>query len=394
MTSIQGEPGSLDNEFPNTQTVARQTAKIPKVKRSLLTTDSNVIDSTFDHEEEVIYVYCNFPQDSPQCQRIWYKGAEDTIIRLPTHIGSGPYARVVSMVRAEPEYELPSHHITSRSLDRNSNPVYKLTFDYDFHLIKRADPINMRVDYTNLLGYWDELTNIASDGTKKRSVQEEHLSMEEWRSKVKAAKGKHDKLRERQVRDSRAFQTKEMKNAHETNLAKRWFGTFLGWLSRLTTVESKNKGTLAMVIEKSILLYKAAVGCPGSAFSAKMQMFLDTNIGMNSQYAYYFAGTIIPPAVTDTYFYFSLEPSAYLGIRILGNARLQYSSGRQKLIDTLSYPGLSIKGIASVGPTLDVFGEVSQPFLLQELSSGAEHVRFAFPWPCRTISNPSFSDIG
>lgn len=56
--------------------------------------------------------------------------------------------------------------------------------------------------------------------------------------------------------------------------------------------------------------------------------------------------------------YFSVEPSAYLGLRIVGNARLQYTSGEQKLIDTLSYPGLSIKGIAAVGPTLDVTGEV------------------------------------
>lgn len=89
-----------------------------------------------------------------------------------------------------------------------------------------------------------------------------------------------------------------------------------------------------------------------------MKMYLDANVEMEATYAYYFSGTVIPPAVTGTYAYFSLEPSAYLGLRIVGNARLQASTGRKKLLDTISYPGLAIKGLAAVGPTLDLYGEV------------------------------------
>ena len=99
--------------------------------------------------------------------------------------------------------------------------------------------------------------------------------------------------------------------------------------------------------------------CPGQTFSADMQMYLDANVEMDATYAYYFSGTIVPPAVTGTYAYLSLEPSAYLGLRIVGNARLQATTGRKKILDTVSYPGLSIKGIAAVGPTLDLYGEVS-----------------------------------
>ena len=98
--------------------------------------------------------------------------------------------------------------------------------------------------------------------------------------------------------------------------------------------------------------------CPGQGFSADMQIYLDANVEMDATYAYYFSGTIVPPAVTGTYAYFSLEPSAYLGLRIIGNARLQTTTGRKKLLDTISYPGLSIKGIAAVGPTMDLYGEV------------------------------------
>ena len=66
---------------------------------------------------------------------------------------------------------------------------------------------------------------------------------------------------------------------------------------------------------------------------------------MNARYAYYMSGTIVPPSIIDTYAYFGLEPDAYLGVRIHGNALLQWESDRRKLIDTLSYPGLSVKGI-------------------------------------------------
>jgi hypothetical protein len=131
-----------------------------------------------------------------------------------------------------------------------------------------------------------------------------------------------------------------------------------------------------MVIEKSVLLFKAQWGyeslyfypslllltsfsCPGKTFYATLKMYFDTTLDMEATYAYYFSGTIVPPAITGTYAYFGLEPVAYMGLRLVGNARLQATTGRKKLIDTLSYPGLSIKGIAAVGPTLDLYGEVS-----------------------------------
>lgn len=91
-----------------------------------------------------------------------------------------------------------------------------------------------------------------------------------------------------------------------------------------------------------------------------MKLYLDADVEMEATYAYYFSGTIVPPVVTGTYAFFSLEPSAYLGLRMTGNARMQAGTGRKKLLDTISYPGLAIKGIAAVGPTLDLYGEVNQ----------------------------------
>jgi hypothetical protein len=70
-----------------------------------------------------------------------------------------------------------------------------------------------------------------------------------------------------------------------------------------------------------------------------------------------------------------MEPVAEAVLEIAGNAEMEYRmKERIKIIDTLSYPGLAIKGqvispnqlgltlmisrIAAIGPTLDVYGEM------------------------------------
>lgn len=58
---LDGPPGSLDDQFPDTHTITRRTVEIPRVKRSILTSNSSIIDSTFEHSEETVYVYCNHP---------------------------------------------------------------------------------------------------------------------------------------------------------------------------------------------------------------------------------------------------------------------------------------------------------------------------------------------
>ncbi|KAL8990145.1 MAG: hypothetical protein Q9169_008197, partial [Polycauliona sp. 2 TL-2023] len=335
---LDGPPGSLDDQFPNTHTITRRSVEIPRVKRSILTSNSSTIDSTFDHSEETIYVYCNHPQESAECQKIWYQGAEDTIIRLPSHVGEGPYARVVSMNVAEPEYELPLHHVEARSLEGNTGP--------------RDEVVNMRVDYTNLLGYWDDLTDKPANKKRKRDSYAEHLSQDQWRNKIGKAKGKHEKLRKRNTAKPLDTTTTTTDLGTESQpIEKRWFGRFLDWLSRLNVVESKELGFLIRLL----LLWHY---CPASRHRASQRQILFLRSFANPE--------------ARTYAYFSLEPSAYLGLRLTGNARLQATTGRKKLLDTISYPGLTIKGIAAVGPTLDLYGEIRGVVTLKgEMRAGA-----------------------
>lgn len=230
---LDGPPGSLDNDFPTSQTIARRQVETRKT-RSMLTTNRTMIGSTFDHSEETVYIYCNYKQTSPECRRLWLNGAPDTIIRLPSDLGEGPYARVVSLGLAEPEFDLPRHHVQARSLTGNVSPVYKLTFDYNFHLIKRDETVNMRVDFTNLVGYWDELTDAPGRKQKRRQTHQEHMSKEEWRSKISQAKSRHEKLRKRGLA-TKALRTSKDMGQGGNKLDQRWFGAFLDWLGRLVS---------------------------------------------------------------------------------------------------------------------------------------------------------------
>lgn len=130
---MDGPPGSIYNAFADAFTVVEDddtnkgtgpgSGSGSKRRRSLLTTDRKVLEQVWDHAEETIRVYCNYPADSPQCRRVFHKGAKDTIIKLPHHIGEGPWARIVSM---EPEKDLDSRDLPAwvrrkRALTNNRN---------------------------------------------------------------------------------------------------------------------------------------------------------------------------------------------------------------------------------------------------------------------------------
>ena len=197
----------------------------------------------------------------------------------------------------------------------------------------------------------------------RRGLQDSgSLGYHEWRHKVGRAKSSHDRMRKRQadIMDGGSvlhLRARDNGMAGESARAKRWFGDFVGWLSKVTTVEKSDTGFLTMALKKSILLYRAFVGC--SRTNAYMNIYLDAEAAMDATYAYYYSGALGGLLPTATYAYFGMQPSVYLGLTVTGGARLEYQSPRVKLIPTMSYPGLAIKGLAAVGPTLDLWGQIT-----------------------------------
>jgi chitinase len=112
---LDGPPSSLSNSFALDFIVARRSESILNIKRSLITTNRTLIDTNFDYSEETIYVYCNFLKDLPRCKKIFYKGAKDTIIKLPDHVREGPFARIMSMELVDDSYSLLDYHVRKRS---------------------------------------------------------------------------------------------------------------------------------------------------------------------------------------------------------------------------------------------------------------------------------------
>lgn len=117
---LDGPPGSINNAFHADFTVLQRSEPVGILPRALATTNRTILDNVFTHSEETIRVYCNHPPDSEECRRLFYKGAVDTIIRLPNHVGEGPWARIVSM---EPDHmpSLPAWAHRKREATGNQN---------------------------------------------------------------------------------------------------------------------------------------------------------------------------------------------------------------------------------------------------------------------------------
>jgi hypothetical protein len=384
---LDGPAGSIDSSFASTYEFARRSEEVPKTKRSLFTTNRTRLDTNFDHVEETHHIFCKLPTGSLKCDNLFFDGAKDTIIHLPEHVGEGPFARLVSIQRAHSSYDLPRHHLVKRIAEENENPVYKIKIDYNFQAIKRdSGAINMRVDYTNLLDYWEDVIDTPATRRKKRSttsVRDEHISYREWRGKVNWAKTSHEALRKRQADIMTSNTTFERAGDREPhNLQKRWFGSFKNWLNKMNTVESSRVGYLSQFWKSSLLLFSASTGCPKA--NAQLNVYLDSEIGIDSTYAYYLSGTLVPPSLDGIYAYFCMQPSVYMGLTVEGTARMDYKSERKQFIPTLSYPGLAIKGIAAVGPTLDIYGQISGVVQLSgKMSVGAKYTfeKLEVYWP-------------
>lgn len=372
---LDGPPGSIAKQFGKQFTFLTDEEPKKIVPRSFVTTNQSIIDATFDHVEESHLVFCNHPHDSQHCKEIFHKGATDTIIKLPHHIGEGPYARVVSMTPESSPPSLPAWAIRKRDTSGvPRNGIYRLKFDYNFAAIKRADDekVLMRVDYTNLKDYWDTVTDEPTK-RKKRSASD-HVDYSSWRSRVDKAKNAsyingHDEFHV--ATEGKAdFSPEGLPLAGErsavstesNHVERRWWGVFTDWLKKINTLTKEDSGFLPMGLSKMFNIYSGRLQCANEAgvtITAGLDITAEVRLEMGARYAYYFSGTIVPPNVIDTYVFLGAQPSIYAGVDIRGNAELGYESERKKLISTITYPGLSIKGIATVGPSLDLWGQLA-----------------------------------
>ncbi|OJJ36372.1 hypothetical protein ASPWEDRAFT_108842 [Aspergillus wentii DTO 134E9] len=300
---IDGDTDAYDQSLVDQWTFLDDSGGALHSKRS--TTEHNLFgsrDDTFDHVEETYQIKCSsLLKNDTGCHSIFSGGASNTIVKMPANVGAaGPYARVISLT--------PRGSTTKRGnvLPRSAGQVYDMKVDYDLAAAGEEEKgdVNFRVDFTNLQGYWDKITD---------------------------SPAKHK---------------------------KRWFGDFDAWLEKVTSIVKSEKGYLPLAYDGSVKLLELTQNCSGDS-PYKLDLDTRLKVGLHAQYAYYFEGAILPaPKMIASYAYFSINPSAELIFQLSGEATFQSTTGEADLIDGIPFSGLSIKGLINIGPELGVTGSI------------------------------------
>ncbi|KAJ3529968.1 hypothetical protein NM208_g9528 [Fusarium decemcellulare] len=173
--------------------------------------------------EHTVRMVCTDRSESSNCDKIYLgHGAPGTIVEMPEGCGPGRYA-VVKELTASQNQSLP-HHLDRRGLD-DAEPIYDLTFDYDFARVPRdLGDTQVRIDYSNENTYWNTIVDKAAD-TKKRSLKRY------VKRSLQDVGGSHKRWLEEEWRDDVHGGALSKEDMH-----KRWFGeTALDWLKAIFT---------------------------------------------------------------------------------------------------------------------------------------------------------------
>ncbi|KAH8812331.1 family 18 glycosyl hydrolase [Xylogone sp. PMI_703] len=102
-------------------------------------------------------------------------GVKYTVVELPRGCSVGRYVVAISLEPSE-DHRMPQK-LVKRGL--SNKPVYDFTFDYNFNAFEKRDSsVKVRIDYSDVPGYWDEVILPPGDLNTRRKrdieVQEQH----------------------------------------------------------------------------------------------------------------------------------------------------------------------------------------------------------------------------
>ncbi|KAJ7779316.1 hypothetical protein DFH07DRAFT_794677 [Mycena maculata] len=298
-------------------------------------------DATSDQPQTALaYCTCPMSDDDCGCSHVFIGGAADTIVKLPTSCGLGPYARVVSLEPSANQTVLTGRHARKRSAD----PVYSLSFDYEFTAIDPSSgPVYMRADMTDMPGYWDSIIDSQPDsGTS--SVRKRDLNFH-----------------------------------HPRGMEKRWFGSFTSWLAKLNTLTTSDSISRNYHWSDTYTIFHQEESCPN--FQSSLDISVSGFAQVSTQFGYYLEATVVPPAVQQAYVYFKAGAGAEAAFTITGIASASWTSGRYELVN-FGFPGLYYPGLLTLGPSLHLYGELSGALSL----SGTLRTSVSYTFPSLDLS--------
>ncbi|GKT48622.1 chitotriosidase-1 [Colletotrichum spaethianum] len=296
--------------------------------------------NTDEEVEQTIQMVCTDVSDNSNCHKIGLgHGVPGTILQMPRGCGPGKYA-------VAKEMKVSKHQILPRDLSNlDHKPViYDLTFDYDFHRVPRdLGNTQLRIDYSNEPGYWDEVVAgaVTDKKKRKRSLADTGHSHKRWL--------------EEEFRDDAHFGGLNKEEFH-----KRWFGeTVLEWLGMMTKGEIKKtfKHNLDDVYTAKIV--EERWSCPGRDGYLLAQAQAHVKVGTSFGFSL-IATSLFPLDLSNSYLTFSNNGEITCTFTLEALVRFQYDTEERPIGDPIPFPGAGIRihGIATIGPQLVLRGRI------------------------------------
>ncbi|KAI0971243.1 carbohydrate-binding module family 18 [Xylaria arbuscula] len=299
--------------------------------------------------EHTVQIACIDDSPLSNCYKIGLgHGVPGTILEMPEGCGPGRYAVAKNMTPAMNQ-TLPAH-VTRRS--RIARPVvYDLKFDYDFTRVPRdLGDTQIRIDYSNQEGYWNEIVNRAGDKRRKKRT-------------LKEFGGSHRRWLEQTWREDHKGGLMSRSELHE-----RWFGEdVVAWLKGLFSVAEG-----APLIDHSIsqtltaILLQEQFQCNYGGVNVEAN--LDVRADLTAKIDTQFGLTIITKLTTGSVLPYMSQSFMYLRNRgdvdavftVDAIVKTSYDTGDRELFGLQNFNALfSVPGIITVGPNFKLFGSVN-----------------------------------
>ena len=302
-------------------------------------------NDAISEEAQTIQMFCTDITEDSNCHKIRKGGfVSGTILEMPPGCGPSKYA-VAKFMELSKDQKLP-RHLAKRDYGHMPT-VYDLTFDYEWRRVRRdLGETQMRVDYSNEVGYWDSIVAKAASKKRKRSLEE--------------LGGNHKRWLEEEWRDDLhhgALSTAE--------LHKRWFGKdVVDWLKGLFNPDIKPEFTHEIDTTFTAVLVREQWG-PCKVKDVDVQANLLAQAQTSVKVATSFGLTIIaklgkPIDLSQSYLYFKNkgEVSAIFTLDAVGRAK--FETGDKELLGLQNFPGATfgVPKLLTVGPNFKLYGAV------------------------------------
>ncbi|KZF20785.1 hypothetical protein L228DRAFT_179448 [Xylona heveae TC161] len=135
-----------------------------------------------DDELQHARVVC-LNEEISTCFPVQKAGVEGTLVSMPRECGGG-FARAVAMILSSNQ-SIPDDIATRNP----TSPVFDFAFDYDMKHIRRdGGSISMRVDFSNVPGYWNAVVDNPGNGQKKRDIDRRFFSnsLQDWQNQIQS----------------------------------------------------------------------------------------------------------------------------------------------------------------------------------------------------------------